>query len=77
MFALCTAERIQVGPSGFRRCRDSGNVAPIGARRPADSSMPDRMTDLVPASLLTDIRRMIDSARSRAAAAVNSELPLL
>ncbi|MBK3336602.1 hypothetical protein GA845_16980 [Burkholderia pseudomallei] len=32
------------------------------------------MTELVPASLLTDIRRMIDSARARAAAAVNAEL---
>lgn len=34
------------------------------------------MTELVPASLLTDIRRMIDSARARAAAVVNAELPL-
>ncbi|MBR7977395.1 PDDEXK nuclease domain-containing protein [Burkholderia vietnamiensis] len=35
------------------------------------------MTELVPASLLTDIRHMIDSARARAAAAVNAELTLL
>ena len=35
------------------------------------------MTELVPASLLTDIRRMIDSARARTAAAVNAELTLL
>ncbi|KVZ15249.1 hypothetical protein WT92_12805 [Burkholderia stagnalis] len=35
------------------------------------------MTELIPASLLTDIRRMIDSARARAAAAVNAELTLL
>ncbi|AIO68961.1 hypothetical protein DM82_5631 [Burkholderia oklahomensis] len=35
------------------------------------------MTELVPASLLTDIRRMIDSARTRTAAAVNAELTLL
>lgn len=35
------------------------------------------MTDLVPASLLTDIRRMIDSARAWAAAAVNAKLPLI
>jgi hypothetical protein len=52
-------------------------VATAGARRPADSSIPDTMTELVPASLLTDIRRMIDSARARAAAAVNAELTLL
>jgi len=52
-------------------------VATSGARRPADSSIPDKMTELVPAPLLTDIRRMIDSARARAAAAVNAELPLL
>ncbi|WP_322067294.1 PDDEXK nuclease domain-containing protein [Burkholderia ubonensis] len=35
------------------------------------------MTDLLPASLLTDIRQMIDTARARAAAAVNAELTLL
>lgn len=64
-------------PVGFRRCPDSGNVAPIGERRPADSFIPNPMTELVPASLLTDIRRMIDSARARAAAAVNAELTLL
>ncbi|RQR30714.1 hypothetical protein DIE22_23505 [Burkholderia sp. Bp9142] len=28
------------------------------ARRPADSSVPDHKTELVPASLLTDIRRL-------------------
>lgn len=39
--------------------------------------MPDKMTELVPASVLTDIRRMIDSARARAAAAVNAEPTLL
>lgn len=64
-------------PSGFRRCRDSGNVAPVGATPAADSSIPDKMTELVPASLLTDIRRMIDTARARTAAAVNAELTLL
>lgn len=52
-------------------------MAPIGARRPAESSIQDQMTELVPASLLTDIRSMIDSARARAAAAVNAELTLL
>ncbi|MBU6489628.1 MAG: DUF1016 domain-containing protein, partial [Burkholderiales bacterium] len=35
------------------------------------------MTDLVPATLLTDVRRMIDTARRRAAAAVNAEITLL
>ncbi|WP_157381612.1 DUF1016 N-terminal domain-containing protein, partial [Burkholderia ubonensis] len=35
------------------------------------------MTELIPASLLTDIRHMIDTARARAAAAVNAELTLL
>lgn len=52
-------------------------MAHIGARRPAESSIQDQMTELVPASLLTDIRRMIDSARARTAAAVNAELTLL
>jgi predicted nuclease of restriction endonuclease-like (RecB) superfamily len=35
------------------------------------------MNDLTPAALLSDIRRLIDSARVRAAAAVNAELTLL
>ncbi|RQZ16818.1 DUF1016 family protein [Burkholderia sp. Bp9031] len=35
------------------------------------------MTDLIPASLPNDVRQMIDMARTRAAAAVNSELTLL
>ncbi len=43
----------------------------------ADSSIFDKMTELVPASLLADIRRMIDTARTRAAAAVNVEITLL
>jgi tetrahydromethanopterin S-methyltransferase subunit D len=52
-------------------------VATAGAPQPTDSSIPDKMTELVPASLLTDLRRMIDSARAQAAAAVNAELTLL
>lgn len=35
------------------------------------------MTELLPASLLTDIRQLIDTARTRAAAAVNAEVTLL
>ena len=52
-------------------------MAPVGATPAATSSIPDKMTELVPASLLTEIRRMIDTARTRAAAAVNAELTLL
>ncbi len=44
--------------------------------RPAGSSIPDKMIERGTVSLLTDIRRMIDSARARAAAVVNAE-PLL
>ncbi|VXA94822.1 conserved hypothetical protein [Burkholderia sp. 8Y] len=35
------------------------------------------MSDLLPSSLLDEVRRLIDSARERAAAAVNAELTLL
>jgi predicted nuclease of restriction endonuclease-like (RecB) superfamily len=35
------------------------------------------MTELLPASLLHDVRQLIDSARARAAATVNAELTLL
>ncbi|KDB06439.1 hypothetical protein LIG30_0447 [Burkholderia sp. lig30] len=34
------------------------------------------MNELISVSLLTDVRRMIDTARARAAAAVNAELTL-
>ncbi len=64
--------------SGFRRYRDSGNVVMAGHRAPAtDCPIPDKMTELISASLLTDVRHMIDAARARAAVAVNAELTLL
>lgn len=44
--------------SGFRPYRDSSNVAPAGATPAADPSTHDKMTDLVTAPLLTDIRRV-------------------
>ena len=64
--------------SGFRRYRDSGNVVMAGHRAPAtDCPIPDKMTELISASLLTDVRHMIDAARARAAVAINAELTLL
>ena len=46
------------------------------ARRPPIPTIPDKMNELISVSLLTDVRRMIDPARARAAAAVNAELTL-
>jgi hypothetical protein len=34
------------------------------------------MTDLTPSALLDEVRRLIDSARERAAVAINAELTL-
>lgn len=76
-FSPRCGENLGERPAGFRRCRDSGNVAPIGTHWPVNSSVPDQMTELVPASLLIDIRRMIDSVRARVAADVNAELPFV
>lgn len=50
---------------------------PLFARRRRRYLRFRQMIELVPASLLIDIRRMIDAARTRAAAAVNAELTLL
>lgn len=52
------------------------NETGAACRRPI-SPISEKMTELIAAFLLSDIRHMIDTARARAVAAVNAELTLL
>ena len=71
--SLCAAERIDDRRDGITRSHVYGKV-PLGPSPARALLWLLRMNDLTFGSLLDDVRQLIDSARARAAAAVNADV---